>query len=132
MKFFISIVNVNHNDSCDHVAYEGEANTNDFIFNFISKQIVKLNSTPNMTHKFQSILESLKEQDILSYSSYKEASTEYSSNANDVVHELTISKSETLLRIELHRLFNRKSGNPFLVDSRSYTHSISVQVLLHA
>lgn len=132
MKFFISIVNVNHNVSCDHFAYEGEANTNDFIFNFISKQIVKLNSTPNMTHKFQSILESLKEQDILSYSSYKEASTEYSSNDNDVVHELTISKSETLLRIELHRLFNRKSGNPFLVDSRSYTHSISVQVLLHA
>lgn len=132
MKFFISIVNVNHNDSCDHFAYDGEANTNDFIFNFISKQIVKLNSTPNMTHKFQSILESLKEQDILSCSSYKEASTEYSSNDNDVVHELTISKSETLLRIELHRLFNRKSGNPFLVDSRSYTHSISVQVLLHA
>ena len=123
MKFFISIVNVNHNDSCDHFAYEGEANTNDYIFNFLAKQIVKLNSTP--------ILESLKEQDILSYSSYKESSAEYS-NDNDVVHELTISKSETLLRIELHRLFNRKSGNPFLVDSRSYTHSISVQVLLHA
>ena len=131
MKFFISIVNVNHNDSCDHFSYEGEASTNDFIFNFISKQIVKLNSTPNMTHKFQSILESLKEQDILSYSSYKEDSTEYS-NDNDVVHELTISKSETLLQIELHRLFNRKSGNPFLVDSRSYTHSISIQVLLHS
>lgn len=129
MKFFISIVNVNHNDSCDHFAYEGEANTNDYIFNFLAKQIV--NSTPNMTHKFQSILESLKEQDILSYSSYKESSAEYS-NDNDVVHELTISKSETLLRIELHRLFNRESGNPFLVDSRSYTHSISVQVLLHA
>ena len=86
MKFFISIVNVNHSDSCDHLAYEGEANTNDFIFNFLAKQIVKLNATPNMTHKFQSILESLKEQDILSYSSYKEASTEYS-NDNDVVHE---------------------------------------------
>ena len=84
-----------------------------------------------MTHKFQSILGSLKEQDILSYSSYKEASTEYS-NDNDVVHELAINKSETLLRIELHRLFNRKSGNLFLVDSRSYTHSISVQVLLNA
>jgi hypothetical protein len=125
MKFFISIVNVNHSDSCDHFAYEGEADTNNFIFNFLAKQIVKLNSTPNMTHKFQSILESLKEQDILSYSSYKEASTEYS-NDNDVV------LSETLLRIELHRLFNRKSGNPFLVDSRSYTHSISVQVLLHS
>ena len=50
MKFFISIVNVNHNDSCDHFAYEGEANTNDFIFNFLDKQIVKLNATPNMTH----------------------------------------------------------------------------------
>ena len=112
MKFFISIVNVNHNDSCDHFAYEGEANTNDYIFNFLTKQVVKLNSTPNMTHKFQSILESLKEQDILSYSSYKEASTEYS-NDNDVVHELAINKSETLLRIELHRLFNRKSGNLF-------------------
>ena len=131
MKFFISIVNVNHNDSCDHFADEGEANTNDFIFNFLDKQIAKLNGTPNMTHKFQSILESLKEQDILSYSSYKEASTEYS-NDNDVAYELTINKSETLLQIELHRLFNRKSGNPFLVDSRSYTHSISVQVLLHA
>ena len=131
MKFFISIVNVNHNDSCDHFAYEGEANTNDFIFNFLDKQIAKLNGIPNMTHKFQSILESLKEQDILSYSSYKEASTEYS-NDNDVAYELTINKSETLLQIELHRLFNRKSGNPFLVDSRSYTHSISVQVSLHA
>lgn len=112
MKFFISIVNVNHNDSCDHFSYEGEASTNDFIFNFIAKQIGKLNATPNMTHKFQSILESLKEQDILSYSSYKEDSTEYS-NDNDVVHELTINKSETLLRIELHRLFNRKKWKSF-------------------
>lgn len=84
MKFFISTVNVNHNDSCDHFSYEGEANTNDYIFNFLTKQVVKLNSTPNMTHKFQSILESLKEQDILSYSSYKEDSIEYSNDLKQV------------------------------------------------
>lgn len=125
MKFFISIVNVNHNDSCDHFAYEGKANTNDYIFNFLAKQIVKLNSTPNMTHKFQSILESLKEQDILSYSSYKEASTERS-NIDTIIYELAISKSESLFQIESHRIFQPLDG------SRHYQYSISIQVLLHS
>ena len=125
MKFFISIVNVNHNDSCDHFAYEGEANTNDYIFNFLTKQIVKLNSTPNMIHKFQSILESLKEQDILSYSSYNETSTERS-NIDTIIYELAISKSESLFQIESHRIFQPLDG------SRHYQYSISIQVLLHS
>lgn len=125
MKSLISITSVNHCDSYDTFSTPLETEYNDMLYNFLFKQISQLNTDSLIIHKTKSVLEKLKEKDILSYSSYNKTSTERSS-IDTIIYELAISKSETLLQIESHRIFQPLDG------SRHYQYSISVQVLLHA
>ena len=125
MKSLISITSVNHCDSYDIFSTPLETESNDMLYNFLFKQISQLNTDSLIIHKTKSVLEKLKEKDILSYSSYNETSTEHSS-IDTIIYELAISKSETLLQIESHRIFQPLDG------SRHYQYSISVQVILNA
>ena len=121
MKSLISITSVNHCDTYNTFSTPLETEANEKLYNFLLNQISQLNTDSLIIHKTKSALEKLKE--ILSYSSYNETSTERSS-IDTIIYELAISKSETLLQIESHRIFQPLDG------SRHYQYSISIQVLL--
>lgn len=125
MKSLISITSVNHCDTYNTFSTPLETEANDKLYNFLLNQVSQLNTDSLIIHKTKSALEKLKEKDILSYSSYNETSTERS-NIDTIIYELAISKSETLLQIESHRIFQPLDG------SRHYQYSISIQVILNA
>lgn len=125
MKSLISITSVNHCDTYNTFSTPLETEANDKLYNFLLNQSSQLNTDSLIIHKTKSALEKLKEKDILSYSSYNETSTERS-NIDTIIYELAISKSETLLQIESHRIFQPLDG------SRHYQYSISIQVILNA
>ena len=127
MKYFISIATVKHYDSVENSLYELSTKNEQELFDNLSEKISNSNSTPNMIHRTQEVLQSLKEQEILSYSSYKETSKDYNIDRT-AEFETIIEKTETSLKLELHR--NIFTSNTVLLQNRYLTHSISIQVLI--
>lgn len=127
MKYFISIATVEHYDSVENSLYELSTKNEQELFDNLSEKISNSNSTPNMIHRTQEVLQSLKEQEILSYSSYKETSKDYNIDST-AEFETIIEKTETSLKLELHR--NIFTSNTVLLQNRYLTHSISIQVLI--
>lgn len=127
MKYFISIATVEHYDSVENSLYELSTKNEQELFDNLSEKISNSNSTPNMIHRTQEVLQSLKEQEILSYNSYKETSKDYNIDSTDEF-ETIIEKTETSLKLELHR--NIFTSNTVLLQNRYLTHSISIQVLI--
>lgn len=127
MKYLISIATVEHYDSVENSLYELSAEYEQELFDNLSEKISNSNSTPNMIHRAQEVLQSLKEQEILSYSSYKETSKDYNIDST-AEFETVIEKTETSLKLELHR--NIFTSNTVLLQNRYLTHSISIQVLI--
>ena len=127
MKYFISIATVEHYDSVENSLYELSTENEQELFDNLSEKISNSNSTPNMIHRTQEVLQSLKEQEILSYSSYKETSKDYNIDST-AEFETVIEKTETSLKLELHR--NIFTSAPILMQKRCLTHSISIQVLI--
>lgn len=127
MKYFISIATVEHYDSVKNSLYELSTENEQELFDNLSEKISSSNSTPNMIHRTQEVLQSLKEQEILSYSSYKETSKDYNIDST-AEFETIIEKTETSLKLELHR--NIFTSNSVLLQNRYLTHSISIQVLI--
>ena len=127
MKYFISIATVEHYDSVENSLYELSTKNEQELFDNLSEKISNSNSTPNMIHRTQEVLQSLKEQEILSYNSYKETSKDYNIDRT-AEFETIIEKTETSLKLELHR--NIFTSNTVLLQNRYLTHSISIQVLI--
>ena len=127
MKYLISITTVEHYDSVENSLYELSAENEQELFDNLSEKISNSNSTPNMIHRAQEVLQSLKEQEILSYNSYKETSKDYNIDST-AEFETVIEKTETSLKLELHR--NIFTSNTVLLQNRYLTHSISIQVLI--
>ena len=127
MKYFISIATIEHYDSVEHSIYELNTENEHVLFDVLSEKISNSNSTPNMIHRAQEVLKSLKEQEILSYNSYKETSKDYNIDST-AEFETIIEKTEISLKVELHR--NIFSSSPVLLQNRYLTHSISIQVLI--
>lgn len=127
MKYFISIATVEHYDSVENSLYELSTKNEQELFDNLSEKISNSNSTPNMIHRTQEVLQSLKEQEILSYNSYKETSKDYNIDST-AEFETIIEKTETSLKLELHR--NIFTSNTVLLQNRYLTHSISIQVLI--
>lgn len=127
MKYFISVATVEHYDSVENSLYELNTENEQELFDNLSEKISNSNSTPNMIHRAQEVLQSLKEQEILSYSSYKETSKDYNIDST-AEFETIIEKTEISLKLELHR--NIFTSAPILMQKRCLTHSISIQVLI--
>ena len=129
MKYLISLSTVNHNNSVNNSIYEVNTNNESELFNILFEKISKAYSTPNMIKRFKEILESLKEQEILSYDLYKETSKD-SRNDSYAKFETIMAKTKNSLAIELHRSIDEISNNPFLNKNPFLTHSILLQVLI--
>lgn len=127
MKYFISLTTVEHYDSVNNSIYELSTKNEQELFNILVEKISKSNSTPNMIHRAKEVLQSLAEQKILNYSSYKEVSKDYNIDST-AEFETIIEKTESSLKVELHRnIFN---SSPVLLQKRYLTHSISLQILI--
>lgn len=130
MKYITSITCVTHNNSIDTEVYEMETTNHKLLFKLLSEKISKLNSAPQMLHRFIEILKSLNEQEILNYSLYNETSKDCPIDSY-AYYETIINKTENSLTIELHRFIDELSGNSFKLSGESYyTHSIVLQIII--
>lgn len=127
MKYFISLSIVNHSYTVNNSICEVNTNNESELFNILSEKISNVDSTPNMIHRIQEVLQSLSEQEILSYSSYKEVSKDYNIDST-AEFETIIEKTETSFKVELHR--NVFSSSSVLMQNRYMTDSISIQILI--
>lgn len=127
MKYFISLSIVNHSYSVNNSICEVNTNNESELFNILSEKISNVDSTPNMIHRIQEVLQSLSEQEILSYNSYKEVSKDYNIDST-AEFETIIEKTETSFKVELHR--NVFSSSSVLMQNRYMTDSISIQILI--
>ena len=127
MKYFISLSIVNHSYSVNNSICEVNTNNESELFNILSEKISNVDSTPNMIHRIQEVLQSLSKQEILSYNSYKEVSKDYNIDST-AEFETIIEKTETSFKVELHR--NVFSSSSVLMQNRYMTDSISIQILI--
>lgn len=127
MKYFISLSIVNHSYSVNNSICEVNTNNESELFNILSEKISNVDSTPNMIHRIQEVLQSLSEQEILSYNSYKEVSKDYNIDST-AEFETIIEKTETSFKVELHR--NVFSSSSVLMQNRYMTDSILIQILI--
>jgi len=110
MKYFISIATIEHYDSVEHSIYELSTENEHELFDNLSEKISNSNSTPNMIHRAQEVLKSLKEQEILSYNSYKETSKDYNIDST-AEFETIIEKIIIEYHIKFERIHPFSDGN---------------------